>query len=165
MDTWIEDTARIALIGIGATALMDAWLWLQGRAGIPTMNFALLGRWVGHLARGRLRHDAIGRSPALPRELAIGWLAHYAVGIAFAILLVAAAGAGWARNPTWLPGLVFGLATAAVPLFVMQPAMGLGIASSKTPAPLRNTLRSLANHAVFGSGLYVAAAAVAWATR
>ena len=165
MDPLANDLARIAGIGIIGTAALDLWLLLLARLGIRTLDFGLLGRWVGHLARGRLRHDAIGRSPALPRELAIGWLAHYAVGIAFAILLVAAAGAGWARNPTWLPGLVFGLATAAVPLFVMQPAMGLGIASSKTPAPLRNTLRSLANHAVFGSGLYVAAAAVAWATR
>ena len=30
-------------------------------------------------------------------------------------------------------------------------------AASKTPAPVRNCLRSLANHAVFGLGLYLAA--------
>jgi hypothetical protein len=35
------------------------------------------------------------------------------------------------------------------------------IASSRTPTPLKNCLRSLANHAVFGLGLYVSAAALA----
>ena len=57
-------------------------------------------------------------------------------------------------NPRWY----FVLLTAvAVPLFVMQPAMGLGVAASKTPAPLKNCTRSLVNHAVFGVGLYLAA--------
>ena len=39
--------------------------------------------------------------------------------------------------------------------------MGAGIASSRTPAPLMNSLRSLTNHAVFGLGLYLSAAALA----
>jgi hypothetical protein len=43
----------------------------------------------------------------------------------------------------------------------MQPAMGAGIASSRTPTPLKNSLRSLANHAVFGLGLYLSAATMA----
>jgi hypothetical protein len=42
-------------------------------------------------------------------------------------------------------------------LFVMQPAMGSGFAASRTPTPLKNCLRSLANHTVFGLGLYVSA--------
>jgi hypothetical protein len=39
--------------------------------------------------------------------------------------------------------------------------MGSGFLASKTPAPLKNCLRNLANHAVFGAGLYLAAAALA----
>lgn len=39
----------------------------------------------------------------------------------------------------------------------MQPAMGAGLASSRTPTPLKNCLRSLITHAVFGGGLYGAA--------
>jgi len=35
--------------------------------------------------------------------------------------------------------------------------MGAGFASSKTPTPLRNCLRSLVTHGVFGLGLYVSA--------
>ena len=44
-------------------------------------------------------------------------------------------------------------------------AMGAGIAARKTPTPWANRWRSLANHTVFGVGLYLAAAGIAWATR
>jgi hypothetical protein len=66
-------------------------------------------------------------------------------------------GADWLANPTVLPALAFGIASVAAPWFVMQPAMGAGIASSKTPTPWKNRARSLANHTVFGIGLYLAA--------
>ena len=69
-------------------------------------------------------------------------------------------GTGWLHGPTLVPALAFGVGTVAVPLFVMQPAMGLGFAARKTPAPLKNCARSLTNHTVFGAGLYLAAAAV-----
>jgi hypothetical protein len=46
----------------------------------------------------------------------------------------------------------------------MQPAMGAGLAGSRTPDPRATRLRNLAMHAVYGIGLYVAAVAlsVAW---
>jgi hypothetical protein len=152
---------QAVIVGVGATALMDLWLLLLKRAGVPTMDFALLGRWVGHLLRGQVAHDAIRRAPPIAAELGLGWLTHYLVGIAFAIMLVALQGASWLDHPSVLPALAWGLASAAAPLFVMQPAMGAGIASSRTPTPLTNCLRSLANHAVFGLGLYLSAAALA----
>ncbi len=68
----------------------------------------------------------------------------------------------WARQPTLLPAMGVGIATVAAPWLVMQPAMGAGIASSRTPAPAKNRLRSLANHSVFGLGLYLAAVVLAW---
>jgi hypothetical protein len=151
---------QAVVVGVGATALMDLWLLSLERAGVPTMDFALLGRWVGHLFRGQFAHDAIRRAPAIAAELGLGWLTHYAVGIAFAAMLVALQGSSWLDNPSLLPALAWGLATAAAPLLVMQPAMGAGIASSRTPTPLKNCLRSLANHAVFGLGLYLSAAAL-----
>ena len=39
----------------------------------------------------------------------------------------------------------------------MQPAMGAGIAASKTPRPRVARLRSLVTHTVYGVGLYVSA--------
>lgn len=156
MDT-VHPLAQVALIGAGATALMDAWLMLLRRLGVRTLDFALVGRWAGHLLRGTLVHPAISRARPIRGELALGWLTHYAVGVAFAGLLVGSQGMVWLQQPSVLPALAVGVSTVVMPLFVMQPAMGAGFAGSRTPAPLKNSLRSLANHAVFGLGLYLAA--------
>lgn len=156
------EIVKIILIGIGATAVMDGWLVLLKRLGVPTLNFAFIGRWAGHLVRGTFAHAAIAKSPPVRGELALGWAMHYAIGIGFAALLVAVQGMQWTKQPTLLPALAVGVATVAAPLFVMQPAMGAGIASSKTPTPLKNCLRSVANHTVFGLGLYAAAVLTAF---
>jgi hypothetical protein len=160
MNTLAQDLARVAFIGIGATAVMDLWLWLLKRLHVPTLDFALVGRWVGHLARGRWSHVAIAKSAPVHGERALGWLTHYASGVAFAGLLVLLYGMAWTRSPTLMPALVVAIGTVLIPLFVMQPAMGAGIASSKTPTPWANRARSLLTHAVFGAGLYLAAVAI-----
>ena len=156
--------SHTVVVGIGATAVMDLWLLALKRSGVPTMDFALLGRWVGHLLQGTVAHKAIGRARPIAGEAGLGWLTHYVVGIVFAALMVALAGVSWLDDPAMVPALAWGLATAAAPLFLLQPAMGAGIASSRTAAPLKNTLRSVTNHAVFGMGLYLSAAALSLIT-
>jgi len=156
-----ETLVRIVLVGAGATAVLDAWLMLLKQMGVQTLNFAMIGRWAGHLVRGRFAHRAIAKAPAIPGELVLGWCVHYAVGVAFAGLLASLRGTAWLQAPSLPPALAMGLCTLAFPLFVMQPAMGLGFAASRTPAPLKNCMRSLGNHTVFGLGLYLAAAAIA----
>lgn len=156
---------HIVLIGIGATALMDLWLLMLSRLGVPSTGFAMVGRWVGHFLRGRFAHAAISKAAPVRFELGLGWLAHYVIGIAFASLLVALLGATWLEQPTAVPALAFGALTVAAPWFVMQPAMGAGFLASKTPTPLKNGLRNLANHVAFGAGLYVAATALALLTH
>ena len=160
-----EHVIRVALIGIGATAAMDLWLLLMKRVNVPAPNFAFVGRWIGHLFRGQWAHDAIAKSAPVRGELALGWLVHYATGIAFAGLLVGVYGMAWARHPSLLPALYVGVGTVVAPLLFMQPAMGAGIASSRTPAPVRNCFRSLINHSVFGAGLYLAAVFFEWTSR
>ena len=165
MNTFAANAAHIFLIGIGATAVMDTWLLLLQRLGVPTLNFAMIGRWAGHWGGGTWKHEAIAKAPPVRGELALGWVVHYASGIAFAGLLAGITGLDWVHKPTLVPALCVGIATVAVPWLVMQPAMGAGIASSRMPAPARNRLRSLANHTVFGLGLYLAAAFIAWILR
>lgn len=157
----LQDLSLAMPIGIGATAVMDGWLLLLNRLGVPTLNFAFIGRWVGHLLRGQFAHAAIAKAAPIRGELAWGWLTHYAVGVAFATVLIGIQGADWLRHPTLLPALAVGICTVAAPLLVMQPAMGSGFAASRTPTPLKNCLRSLANHAVFGLGLYLSAQVIA----
>lgn len=154
------DVVWVVLVGIGATAVMDVWSQILKRLGVPTLDYALVGRWAGHLARGKFAHAGIGQAAAIPGERLLGWSMHYAIGIAFAALLVAVQGVGWLRNPAFMPALAVGTATVVVPLFVMQPAMGARFMASRTPTPLKNCLRSLATHAVFGAGLYLSAALI-----
>jgi hypothetical protein len=156
-----QDLATAALVGIGATAVMDAWLLVLARMGLAPLNFHLIGRWIGHMPAGRFTHVSIAKSPRVRAELALGLLTHYVTGVAYAAGLVAIVGASWTKQPTVFPALAFGVATVVAPFFVMQPAMGSGFAASKTPTPLKNRLRSIANHCVFGAGLYFAAAGLA----
>lgn len=150
-----------ALIGVGGSALMDIWsLVLRRRFGIPTLDYALLGRWIGHFRHGRFVHDRIAAARPVPGERPLGWLAHYAIGVTFALLLLAFWGLDWVRSPTIWPALIVGLGTIVAPWFVMQPAMGAGIAGSRTPSPRATRLRNLGTHAVYGVGLYLSAVAV-----
>jgi len=153
--------AQTLLVGVIATVVLDAWMWGLARLGLASVDWAPVGRWVGLMAQGRFAHDSIAKAPALAFERAMGWAVHYAVGIVYAALLVAWQGLDWLRAPTLAPALALGIATVVVPMLVMQPAMGAGFFSSRTPTPWRNRLRSLANHTVFGLGLYLAGAVLA----
>jgi len=153
----VEIVSRALAMGVGATLVMDGWLLLLQRLGVPVANFALLGRWLGHLFQGTWLRGGPAKARAIKGEAVLGWTAHYATGIAFAASLILIKGVEWARAPTFIPALVMGSVTVLAPLFVLQPAMGAGVASSKTAAPLLNSVKSLANHAVFGVGLYLAA--------
>lgn len=163
--TSIHDILKIILIGCGATLVMDIWLMFLKRLGVQTLNFAFIGRWVGHLGRGRIAHASIAQAAPVAHETLLGWLTHYAVGIAFAGLLIGIAGRAWLAAPSPGMALLTGIATVAFPLLVMQPAMGLGVAASKTPTPVRNCLRSLINHGIFGLGLFISAGVLAWISR
>jgi hypothetical protein len=150
------------LIGVGATAVTDLWAIARQRLlGVPLPNYGLVGRWLAHMPRGRLRHDSIAAAERVRSERLIGWTAHYLIGIAFAAILPGVWGLEWVRNPTLVPALIVGIGTVAAPFLVMQPAMGAGIAASRTPRPAAARLQSLATHAIFGLGLYAAG----WATR
>jgi hypothetical protein len=145
------------LIGVGATAVTDVWtLMRKWLFGLPLADYGLVGRWLGHMPRGRFRHKRIAASPPVPGERLIGWSAHYLIGIAFAALLLAIFGLNWAHHPTLWPALMVGIATVAAPFLLMQPGMGAGIAASRTPRPGAARLQSLITHAVFGLGLYAA---------
>jgi hypothetical protein len=153
----VELALRSVLIGVGATLTMDVWAAVLRHLGIPSLRLPLLGRFVGHLPRGHFRHDDIARSPAVAGERLIGWCAHYAIGIGFAGLLLATYGLRWAHAPTLGPALLVGVVTVLAPWLLLQPAFGAGIASSKTPRPLFNALKSLVTHFVYGVGLFLAA--------
>ena len=155
MNDRMEFLIRGVLIGAGATGCMDVWAQVLRRGfGVRSLDFGLLGRWVGHIPRGRLVHPSISKAEPIRGERALGWVTHYAIGCSFAFLLLAIWGSEWARSPTIAPAMIVGLATLPAPLFVLQPCMGLGIAASRTPRPGAARLKSLVTHVVYGVGLY-----------
>jgi hypothetical protein len=144
------------LMGLGATLTFDLWaLFLKQALKIAPANICLVGRWLRYIPAGTFRHSNIGSTPPKSAECTVGWIAHYLIGITFASAFVALVGNNWLQQPTPLPAIIFGIVTVLAPLFIMQPAMGLGFAASKTSHPAQARLRSLLNHTAFGVGLFL----------
>ncbi|MDH4036028.1 MAG: DUF2938 domain-containing protein [Candidatus Krumholzibacteria bacterium] len=166
MSIGADHIAGAIAVGIGATMVMDLWnLFLKRAFGIASLNYCLLGRWLRHMPGGTFRHKKITAAPQKSFECATGWMAHYTIGVTFALVLVVATSGDWLLQPTLLPALLYGIATVVFPFFIMQPSLGLGIASSRTPKPAQARLKSLATHTVFGLGLYVCARGVSYLLR
>lgn len=144
------------IIGLGATLTFDGWaLALKHAFKIPPSNMCLVGRWMLYMREGVFTHVNLAAAKPKGAECAVGWCAHYAIGMTLAGVFLVWAGPQWLRHPTLLPAIVFGVVTVVAPLFVMQPAFGLGFAASKTAHPGRARLRSVMNHLAFGAGLYL----------
>lgn len=156
MNTLALSLISAILIGLGATLTFDLWaLFLKHTFQITPSNLCLVGRWLRYMPAGTFTHAKIGSTPPKSKECTVGWIAHYTIGITFAITFVAFVGNTWLRQPTLLPALIFGVVTVLAPFTIMQPAFGLGFAAAKTPNPTQARVRSLLNHTAFGVGLYL----------
>lgn len=146
---------RGALIGVGATALIDIWaILLAALFGLPRPNWGMVGRWVWHLRDGKVFHDDIGKAQPYAHELALGWAFHYLVGLVYGVILVLATGAAWLTAPTFLPAFILGIVTVGAGWFLLAPGMGAGWAASKTPNPTKTRVLNLISHTVFAIGLF-----------
>ncbi|WP_257670768.1 DUF2938 domain-containing protein [Parapedobacter tibetensis] len=143
------------LVGIGATLTMDIYALILKLFGIKSLDYRLVGRWIGHFPEGKFFHNKIMDAPPVQNEQIIGWIAHYSIGITFAFLLVFIYGKNWLDKPTLIPALIIGIVTIVAPFFLMQPAFGFGIAGSNLPNPGRVMLMSFIIHCIFGIGLYL----------
>lgn len=149
-------------MGLAGTAAMDVWAQLLHRAfGQPLPNWAMPGRWFGHLAKGQVFHDDIGAAEPIKGELGLGWALHYGVGVLYGLIWAVLAGAGWLAAPTFLPVWIFALLTIAAGWFLLMPGMGLGWAGSRLDLPWIVRAKGLLAHTVFGLGMWGAALAVA----
>ena len=145
-------------IGVGATVFMDLWAFALARLGVTgPVNWAPVGRWFWHLGKGIVFHDDIAAATPYRHEQALGWIAHYAVGIIYGVVFVLLMGQSWLQAPTFLPAWIFALVTICAGWFLLQPGLGLGWAASRLPNANKVRLLNLAAHTVFGFGLYVTA--------
>ena len=148
---------KIIVIGVGATLTVDVWTYFLGLFNIKSLDYRFVGRWISNFPIGKVFHKNIMQTEPVKGELFIGWLAHYLIGINFAILLFLFYGKEWIDNPDIYSAVVFGIITVVAPLFIMQPAFGFGIASSNLPKPNIRRLKSLFTHLIYGIGLYITA--------
>jgi hypothetical protein len=156
MDQLAISLISAILMGLGATLMFDLWgLFLKQAFKISPSNICLVGRWLRTMPEGIFFHSNISSTPPKSGECTVGWIAHYSIGITFAIIFVAIVGGGWIQHPTPIPAIAFGVVTVLAPFLIMQPAFGLGLAASKTANPAQARLRSLMNHTAFGIGLYL----------
>lgn len=145
------------LIGIVATAVIDTWaLFVKHVLRLPTAHWALVGRWFGHLPRGRFIHRPIADSAAIPNELAIGWIAHYVTGAIYGVAYLAIVQGVLSRSPSMGSALGFGLVTLLAPWLILQPGLGVGVFASRAPRPGVTRLINVSVHAIFGVSLYLA---------
>jgi hypothetical protein len=152
----IIDLAAVLIVGAGATLMVDAWNDVLKRVlGVRSLSYCLLGRWGAHMRRGVFRHRAIGAAEPMAFECAIGWTMHYGIGVALAGGFLLGVAPGWLSSPTLMPALVYGIATVALPFFILQPSLGHGVAAAATSRPMQARAKSLATHTAYGLGLYV----------
>ena len=161
-----SDLFQAVAIGVGATLLMDTWnLFLLQAFGITSLNYCLLGRWLRHMPEGTFRHASIAAAMPKAHECVVGWVAHYTTGIVFSVVFVLAfAPKDWLARPALLPALLYGIVTVVFPFLILQPALGLGVASSRVAKPGQARLKSVGTHTIFGLGMYVCAMGLRCAT-
>ena len=152
----MEVTIQGVLIGVIATIGMDIWAAVvKHMLRLPTADWAMVGRWFGHMPRGVFVHHPISESAPIPNELVIGWIGHYVTGIVYGLAYLCIVQVLLLTGPSLNSALVFGLITVVAPWFIMQPAMGAGVFATKTPRPGLMRLINLSMHAVFGVSLFV----------
>jgi hypothetical protein len=129
-------------------------------------NWAMVGRWFGNMPRGQFVQAAMSKAEPVKGELAIGWIAHYVIGIGYGLLLLIFGGIIWLERPTLLPPMILVWVLLVAPYFMMMPGMGMGIAKSRTPKPKVTRLKSVMGHSIFGVGMYAMAVVLArtWPT-
>lgn len=151
---------KIIFIGIGATLILDLWIFVLSLFNIKSLDYRFVGRWIANFPKGKFFHTNIMTAEPVNGELVIGWSTHYIIGITFAFLLVVLNGIEWIYNPGFYSAVFVGIITAIAPLFIMQPAFGFGIASSKLSNPNLRRFKSLMTHLIYGVGLYITAKVV-----
>lgn len=135
---------------------MDIWsLVAKHLFGLPTADWALAGRWFGHMSRGVFVHRSIAAAAPIPHELAVGWIGHYVTGVSYGLIYMLVVTFALGTMPTLLSALIFGLVTLIAPWLVMQPGMGAGVFASKLPNAGIVRFVNLSMHVVFGVSLYI----------
>lgn len=158
MSATLQLILQTIFIGITATIILDLWAWLLNRLfQLPITNWAMVGRWFGHLPSGQWIQSDLSTVYPIPFELVFGWCIHYLIGIGYVAILLCFEGTGWLIQPTILPALLLSWILLIAPFFIMMPGMGAGIAGAKTVHPTTTRIISILGHSIFGLSMFISA--------
>ncbi len=116
---------HVVLVGVVATVAMD--VTAAAGVGLRVFRIPRYGRWFLYGLKGTFRHADIEQAPPVRGENALMLPLHYLAGCvlaaAYLVLLdVLSLGVG-----SVLLAAVFGVASSAIPFFLMLPSMGYGL--------------------------------------
>ncbi|MEX2470883.1 MAG: DUF6789 family protein [Gemmatimonadota bacterium] len=122
------DTGRAITAGILGTAVMTVMgIWVAPLMGIPPMN------------------PAVMLAGAMGGMLALGWIAHFAIGTILALIYAVVAPS--LPGPPALRGALYGIAPFLVAQAVMMPMMGMPFFSGSVAM----VMGSLIGHLIYGA--------------
>ena len=153
------DSLLLAIsVGVGATLILDLVYVVAHRFfDMQTTDWGLVGRWLGYMPSGKFVHQGMSLAEPIPFERTLGWSFHYFIGIGYGLALFFIWGRAWFGSPTVAEPLLLSIVLLLLPFCIMMPGMGMGIAASKAPNPVRVRLKSIFGHSVFGLGMFVSA--------
>ena len=155
-DPTLPAMRQAAGAGFLATMTMDvgALAVLAPLFGTHGLGAAKLGRWIGHMRKGRFNHADIAAATPVGHEAALGVAAHYATGIALGAVYGLLLRGG--RRPNSLPlALGYGMGSTALAWFVVFPACGQGLMGVRRGG-LRLGAFAFCTHTLYGLGLGLA---------
>ncbi len=142
---------NVVLVGVGATVAMD----LVAAAGVllHVFRIPLYGRWFLYGLKGTVRHEDIERASAVRGENALMLPLHYLAGCVLAatyllVLDMLSLGSG-----SVLLAAGFGLASSAIPFFLMLPSMGYGLFGLRHRGDTFWLRQILLMHLAYGVGI------------
>ena len=151
----VETIVFGTIVGIAATVTMDVLASVSRRMGlIVGASGKWVGRWYLGMARGRFFYSDIESAPEQPGEARAALIGHYVIGIVLAVFYVAGAGRLGISPGSFPAALGYGFATTVFPVFLVYPALGLGVAGLKGPKKLKPVTTSVLNHLFYGFGIW-----------
>lgn len=144
------------LTGIVATATLDVWQQIYRLLfGTPITDWAMIGRWVGHIREGQFVQPDIGKAPPIANERILGWIVHYVVGTGYAVVYLLSMRFVVGSPPSFVSALVFGAVSVGITWFFMEPVLGAGVMGSKLPRQAGAMVHDFTSHLSLGLGLYI----------
>ncbi|GBQ10747.1 DUF2938 family protein [Swaminathania salitolerans] len=143
-------------VGIGSTVALDLWARLvEAVTARPATSWPAVGRRLMGLAEGQFVLDRSDKAAYSLLEAVCGWGFHYAVGIAYALIIALLWGHVVFRTPTFPPFLIIGVGLSTVlGLVILMPAMGGGILALRTASPMTSICLILLAHGIFACSQY-----------